>query len=182
MRNFPGTPGTFLGLFLRMAQFTFAAGSVASMITTTRFFNLTAFCYSGGFQLYLDSLSTSMFFSRVDLGYLRLTTHLITLMGLQFIWSFTLALVDAYALVKKIFPFNPILVCRIAVGDWVTAILSLSAASASAAITVLYFHDVGHCHLGHECHKYQISVALAFMSWISTSISALIMLWLVASE
>ncbi|XP_057433639.1 CASP-like protein 5B3 isoform X2 [Lotus japonicus] len=152
MRNFPGTPGTFLGLFLRMAQFTFAAGSVASMITTTRFFNLTAFC------------------------------HLITLMGLQFIWSFTLALVDAYALVKKIFPFNPILVCRIAVGDWVTAILSLSAASASAAITVLYFHDVGHCHLGHECHKYQISVALAFMSWISTSISALIMLWLVASE
>jgi len=62
-----------------------------------------------------------------------------------------------------------------------TATLSLAAASASAGITVLYFHDLGHCHFGEECQKYQISVALAFLSWISTSISSLIMLWLLAA-
>ncbi|XP_006605765.1 CASP-like protein 5B3 isoform X2 [Glycine soja] len=131
MKDFCGTPGTVLGLVLRMSQFVFAAGSIASMATTISFFNLTAFCY------------------------------LIASMGLQIIWSFVLALMDLYALL--------------------TATLSLAAASASAGITVLYFHDLGHCHFGEECQKYQISVALAFLSWISTSISSLIMLWLLAA-
>jgi len=63
----------------------------------------------------------------------------------------------------------------------VTATISLAAASASAGLTVLYFHDMGHCHFGEECQKYQISVAFAFMSWISISISSLIMLWLLAA-
>ncbi|XP_028183200.1 CASP-like protein 5B3 isoform X2 [Glycine soja] len=140
MKDFSGTPGTVLGLVLRMSQFIFAAGSIASMATTTSFFNLTAFCY------------------------------LIASMGLQIIWSFVLALMDLYALVRKKVLLNP-----------VTATLSLAAASASAGITVLYFHDLGHCHFGEECQKYQISVAFAFLSWISTSISSLIMLWLLAA-
>ncbi|KAH1136137.1 hypothetical protein GLYMA_10G007400v4 [Glycine max] len=140
MKDFSGTPGTVLGLVLRISQFIFAAGSIASMATTTSFFNLTAFCY------------------------------LIASMGLQIIWSFVLALMDLYALVRKKVLLNP-----------VTATLSLAAASASAGITVLYFHDLGHCHFGEECQKYQISVAFAFLSWISTSISSLIMLWLLAA-
>ena len=140
MKDFPGTPGTGLGLALRISQFVFAAGSIASMATTPSFFNFTAFCY------------------------------LIASMGLQIIWSFVLALMDLYALVRKKVLLNP-----------VTATLSLAAASASAGITVLYFHDLGHCHFGEECQKYQISVAFAFLSWISTSISSLIMLWLLAA-
>ncbi|CAJ2673822.1 unnamed protein product [Trifolium pratense] len=135
MKNFSGTPGTFLGMILRIAQFSFAAGSIASIATTPSFFNFTAFCY------------------------------LIASMALQIIWSFALALLDAYALVRK----------------KVTATLSLAAASASAGITVLYFHDMGNCNFGEECQKYQISVAFAFMSWISISISSLIMLWLLAA-
>lgn len=43
MKDFCGTPGTVLGLVLRMSQFVFAAGSIASMATTISFFNLTAF-------------------------------------------------------------------------------------------------------------------------------------------
>ncbi|KAJ4826129.1 hypothetical protein Tsubulata_021876 [Turnera subulata] len=64
----------------------------------------------------------------------------------------------------------------------VTAILSLAAASSSAGITVLYFHDLGRCNFEVECQKYQMSVALAFLNWITISTSSLIMLWLLASE
>ncbi|XP_047156154.1 CASP-like protein 5B3 isoform X2 [Vigna umbellata] len=142
MRDFPGTPGTVLGLALRISQFVFAAGSIASMATTSSFFNFTAFCY------------------------------LIASMGLQVIWSFVLSLLDAYALVNKKVLHNAVLV---------TATLSLAAASSSAGITILYFNDLGHCHFGEECQKYQISVALAFFSWLPISISSLIMLWLLAA-
>lgn len=45
MKDFAGTPGTLTGLALRIAQFMFAAGSIASMATTSSFFNFTAFWY-----------------------------------------------------------------------------------------------------------------------------------------
>lgn len=45
MRVFAGTPGTATGLFLRIAQCIFAAGSIASMASTHSFFNFTAFWY-----------------------------------------------------------------------------------------------------------------------------------------
>ncbi|CAI8603052.1 unnamed protein product [Vicia faba] len=151
MKDFPGTPGTLFGLALRISQFVFAAGSIASMATTPNFFNITAFCY------------------------------LIAAMGLQTIWSFVLALLDAYAVARKKVLHNPVLVSLYLVGDWVTATLSLAAACSSAGITVLYFNDLGHCHFGKECRKYQISVACAFLSWIPISISSLIMLWLLAA-
>ncbi|BAT96615.1 CASP-like protein 5B3 [Vigna umbellata] len=150
--NCCGAPGSVLALVLRMTQFTFAAGSIASMATTSRFFNLTAFCY------------------------------LIASMGLQIIWSFLLALLDLFSLVRKQSLLSPVLISLFVVGDWVTATLSLAAASASAGITVLYFHDLGHCHFGEECQKYQVSVALAFLSWFSTSLSSVIMFWLLAGR
>ncbi|XP_022748987.1 CASP-like protein 5B3 isoform X1 [Durio zibethinus] len=151
MRAFPGSPGTLTSLFLRIVQCVFAAGSIASMATTTSFFNFTAFCY------------------------------LIASMGLQVVWSFALALLDGIALVKKKVLHNPILVSLFVVGDWVTATLSLAAASSSAGIAVLYFNDLGNCKFGEECQKYQLSVAFAFLGWIAISISSLIMLWLLAA-
>ncbi|KMT16649.1 hypothetical protein BVRB_3g049350 [Beta vulgaris subsp. vulgaris] len=151
MKDFAGTPGTLTGLALRIAQFMFAAGSIASMATTSSFFNFTAFCY------------------------------LIASMGLQVIWSFGLALMDAYALAKKRVLHNPILVSLFVIGDWVTATLSLAAASASAGITVLYFHDIGGCTIVAECFKYQIAVAFAFLSWLAVFTSSLIMFWLLAA-
>ncbi|XVF66507.1 hypothetical protein PTKIN_Ptkin10aG0041800 [Pterospermum kingtungense] len=151
MRVFPGSPGTLTSLLLRIAQCVFAAGSIASMATTTSFFKSTAFCY------------------------------LIASMGLQVVWSFGLALLDGIALVKKMPLYNPVLVSLFVVGDWVTAALSLAAASASAGIAVLYFNDMGSCKLGVECQKYQLSIALAFLGWVAISISSLIMLWLLAA-
>ncbi|KAL4590555.1 hypothetical protein LXL04_003487 [Taraxacum kok-saghyz] len=150
MRNFAGTPGTVTALILRLLQCLFAAASVASMATTKSFFNFTAFSY------------------------------LIASMGLQVIWSFGLAFLDACALANKKVLHNPGLLSLFVVGDWVTATLSLAAASSSAGITVLYFSDLGGCGFGQECQKYQLAVALAFMSWISIGISSLIMLWTLA--
>ncbi|XP_021606771.1 CASP-like protein 5B3 isoform X2 [Manihot esculenta] len=121
MKDFAGTPGTLTALALRISQCIFAAGSITAMATTTNFFNFTAFCY------------------------------LIASMGLQVIWSFGLALIDAYALMKKKVLHNSILVSLFVVGDWVTALLSLAAASASAGITVLLFHDIGPCTYLSEC-------------------------------
>ncbi|KAI5649495.1 hypothetical protein M9H77_35500 [Catharanthus roseus] len=152
MKDFAGTPGTLTGLFLRMAQCCFAAGSIASMVTTKTFFSITAFCY------------------------------LIASMGLQLVWSFGLASLDAYALVRKKILHNPVLVSLFVVGDWVTATLSLAAAASSAGVTVLYFGDLGGCSFGEECTKFQMAVALAFLSWITIAISSLIMFWLLAAS
>lgn len=129
-------------------------------------------------------------------------------MGLQAIWSFCLAFLDACALVKKKVLHNPGVVSLFVVGDWVsfnnknlirvlfmsfiltcwtlnhlqvTATLSLAAASSSAGITILYFNDLGSCGFGQECQKYQLAVVLAFMSWITISISSLIMFWTLAA-
>ncbi|CAK9160076.1 unnamed protein product [Ilex paraguariensis] len=151
MKDFAGTPGTVTGFILRMSQCLFAVGSIASMATTKTFFNFTAFCY------------------------------LIASMGLLVIWSFGLAFLDAYALAKKKVLHNPVLVSLFVVGDWVTATLSLAGAASSAGITVLYFSDLGDCGFGEECQKYQMAVALAFLSWITIAISSLIMFWIWAA-
>ncbi|GAB4843183.1 hypothetical protein Ancab_013154 [Ancistrocladus abbreviatus] len=90
MGGFAGAPGTPTGLALRVAQCVFAAGSVAFIATTPRFTAITAFtafCY----------LAASM--------------------DLQAIWSLGLALLDAYALVKKKDICFPVLVSLFVVGD-----------------------------------------------------------------
>lgn len=47
-------------------------------------------------------------------------SYLIASMGLQVIWSFVLALLDAYSLMKKKALHNPVLVSLFVVGDWVS--------------------------------------------------------------
>ncbi|KAK9905430.1 hypothetical protein M0R45_000154 [Rubus argutus] len=88
MKDFPGTPGTLTGLLLRISQFVFAAGSIASMASTSSFFSFTAFCY------------------------------LIASMGLQVIWSFCVGIVRCIFLDEKKALHNPVLVSLFVVGDW----------------------------------------------------------------
>ncbi|XP_058752668.1 CASP-like protein 5B3 [Vicia villosa] len=135
MKDFSGTPGTFLGLILRMSQLIFAAASIASIATVTSpsFSNFTAFCF-------------------------------LCVSSVLIVWSFVLALLDAYALVRKKILLNPSSIGILTIGDWGKSTYSLAAASASAGIPIFYFNDTGHCHFGEECRKYHISVAFAFMS------------------
>ncbi|KAL9267896.1 CASP-like protein [Drosera capensis] len=151
MRAFAGTPGTLSALLLRVSQCTFAACSLVCMVTTPRFSNVTAFCY------------------------------LIASMGVLSIWSLGLACLDAYAMTRTKDFRSPAFVSILVVGDWLTGMLSLSAASASAGVAVLLFHDLDDQGLTPGYYKYQLSVSLAFLSWISIHASSLIMLWLLAA-
>nr|GMD43426.1 CASP-like protein 5B2 [Ipomoea batatas] len=104
-------------------------------------------------------------------------------MGLQVLWSFGLACLDAYALKIKRDICSPVLVSLFVVGDWVTSTLSLAAACASAGIAVLYAKDLKFCndpaHL--PCVKFELSAVLAFITWFLIAISSHVMFWILAS-
>ncbi|OVA17782.1 Uncharacterized protein family UPF0497 [Macleaya cordata] len=152
MKNLIGGPGTVSGLLLRIGQCLFAAASIGAMVTAIEFSSYTAYCY------------------------------LVASMGLQVLWSLGLACLDVYALRIKRDLQNPVLVSLFAVGDWVTSFLSLAAACSSAGVTVLYARDLGFCKTQHiPCSRFQISVALAFITWFLVSISSLVMFWLLGS-
>ncbi|WCJ19678.1 CASP-like protein 5B2 [Euphorbia peplus] len=153
MKDLFGSPGRASGLGLRVGQFVFAAASIGVMVSARGFFNSTAFCY------------------------------LIASMGLQVLWSFGLACLDLHALRSKRNLQNPVLVSLFVVGDWVTSILSLAAACASAGVTVLYTKDLHYCKSPpfFPCIRFQVSIALAFISWLLLAISSHVMFWLLAN-
>ncbi|CAI9783284.1 unnamed protein product [Fraxinus pennsylvanica] len=99
----------------RILQCIFAAGSIGVMVSVHGFSNFTAFCC------------------------------LIASMGLQLLWSFGLACLDAYASWIKKDLCNPVSASLFVVGDWVTATLSLAAACSSAGVAVLYRRDLKFC-------------------------------------
>ncbi|KAI5670599.1 hypothetical protein M9H77_10963 [Catharanthus roseus] len=153
MKELFGSPGKASGLCLRIGQCLFAAASLGVMASASGFSTATAFCY------------------------------LIASMGLQLLWSFGLACFDIHALRLKRDLHNHVFVSLFVVGDWVTAMLSLAAACSSAGVIVLLLKDTNICRLDAKlsCNKYQISVALAFVSWFLLGISSYVMLWLAAS-
>uniref|UniRef100_A0A0D6QRQ2 CASP-like protein n=1 Tax=Araucaria cunninghamii TaxID=56994 RepID=A0A0D6QRQ2_ARACU len=107
--------------------------------------------------------------------------YLVAAMALQFLWSFMLATLDIYALLIKRGLRNSVLLSLFVVGDWVTATLSLAAACSTAGVTVLFDNDLSYCDQIH-CHRYQLSAAMAFLSWLLVGISSLLTFWLLASE
>ncbi|XP_042511427.1 CASP-like protein 5B1 [Macadamia integrifolia] len=153
MKTYFGSPGTVSGLILRMGQCFCAAASIGTMASANKFNNYTAFCY------------------------------LIASMALQVLWSMGLACLDIYALTMKRDLQNSLLVSLFVVGDWVTASLSLAAACSSAGVTVLFTRDLDFCRVQPHisCGRFQISVALAFITWFFIAVSSLVMFWLVAS-
>ncbi|XP_020275487.1 CASP-like protein 5B3 isoform X2 [Asparagus officinalis] len=100
--------------------------------------------------------------------------YLIASMGLQVLWSLGLACLDVYALRIKRDLHNPVLV---------TATLSLAAACSSAGVTVLFIRDVDFCRTYTQiaCGMYEISIVLAFITWLFIAMSSVVMFWLLAS-
>lgn len=153
MKELVGSPGTVSGLMLRIGQCGFAAAAIGAMTSAAGFSSYTAFCY------------------------------LIASMGLQMLWSFGLACLDAYALRRKRDLQNPVLVSLFVVGDWVTAMLSLAAACSSAGVVVLYAKDLNFCRPQNNlaCHSFEVSVILAFITWLLIAVSSHVMFWILAS-
>ncbi|ESR42414.1 CASP-like protein 5B2 [Citrus sinensis] len=153
MKELVGSPGTVSGLMLRIGQCGFAAAAIGAMTSAAGFSSYTAFCY------------------------------LIASMGLQMLWSFGLACLDIYALRRKRDLQNPVLVSLFVVGDWVTAMLSLAAACSSAGVVVLYAKDLNFCMPQNNlaCHSFEVSVILAFITWLLIALSSHVMFWILAS-
>ncbi|KAK6943823.1 Casparian strip membrane protein domain [Dillenia turbinata] len=87
MKDIEGMPGTRGGLLLRFCQFVCAVISLVVMGTTNDFPSVTAFCY------------------------------LVAAVSLQSLWSFSLAVIDIYALLVKRSLRNPKVVSFFAFGD-----------------------------------------------------------------
>lgn len=151
MEDIQGLPGTIGGLALRLCQFVFALISLCVMTTTSDFTSVTAFCY------------------------------LVAAVGLQSLWSLSLASVDIYCLSVR----RRLGKCRVvsvfAIGDGITSTLTFAAACSSAGITVLIGNDLNKCALNH-CTRFETATAMAFLSWFMVSPSFLMNFWSLASK
>uniref|UniRef100_A0A7N0ZTY9 CASP-like protein n=1 Tax=Kalanchoe fedtschenkoi TaxID=63787 RepID=A0A7N0ZTY9_KALFE len=151
MAEVPGSVGTRAGLSLRLGQTSFSCASLLFMSLGIEFYSYTAFCY------------------------------LVTIMGLVIPWSFTLAMVDAYSVYLRCPQRQPGILFIIFVGDWVLSMLTLAAACSTASVADLLVHsDTAYCPPTF-CGRYQISAAMAFMSWLLSFACCLFNLWLLPS-
>ncbi|KAI3448066.1 hypothetical protein Pfo_004731 [Paulownia fortunei] len=151
MKYVPGSIGTSASIALRLGQAIFSASSIFFMSLGVGFYSYTAFCF------------------------------LVTIMGLVIPWSFTLAILDGYSILAR-FPIRQSGILQVIIlGDSVLSILTLAAASSTASIVDLLLKaDVSFCP-PRICSRFQISAAMAFLSWFLSLTSSLSNLWLLPS-
>ncbi|XVE94099.1 hypothetical protein REPUB_Repub01dG0251800 [Reevesia pubescens] len=146
-RVVPGSVGTSANFSLRLGQTLFSSASFLLMSLGVEFYSYSAFCY------------------------------LVTIMGLVIPWSFTLALVDAYSVVVKCHVRQPGILLMIAAGDWVLSVLTLGAACSTASVVDLLLHSGGSYCPPKCCSRYQMSAAMAFLTWFLSLASAFLNIW-----
>ncbi|GKU94627.1 hypothetical protein SLEP1_g8090 [Rubroshorea leprosula] len=151
MEQVPGAFGTSASLALRFGQTLFSSASLLFMCFQVEFYSYTAFSY------------------------------LVTVMGLVAPWSFLLALVDAYSVFIRCLTRQQRVVSIIVMGDFVLSFLSLAAASSTASVTSI-LHEAGplYCPVP-ICSRFELSAAMAFLSWFLSFSSVLFNLWLLPS-
>ncbi|XP_044490591.1 CASP-like protein 5C1 [Mangifera indica] len=147
----PGSVGTSASFSLRLGQTIFSSASLLFMSLGVEFYSYTSFCY------------------------------LVTIMGLVIPWSFTLAIVDGYSVLMKRPVRQAGILLIIVAGDWVLSILTLAAACSTASVVDLLLQADGAYCPPEFCSRYQISAAMAFLTWFLSSASSLFNLWLIPS-
>lgn len=152
--EYPGALGTSASLALRLGQALFSVTSLLFMCFHIQFYSYTSFCF------------------------------LVTIMGLVIPWSLTLAVVDAFSIFVKRPPRQVAIMSVVTIGDWVLSFLSLAAACSAASVTDILITS-GHSNVnlcaGKLCIRYQLSAAMAFLSWCLSLASSLCNLWLLPS-
>ncbi|XAR72850.1 hypothetical protein NMG60_11019628 [Bertholletia excelsa] len=151
MDELPGSVGTSASFALRLGQTLFSSASLLFMSLGVEFYSYTSFCF------------------------------LVTIMGLVIPWSFTLALVDGYSVLVKCPLRQHGMLLIVVVGDWVLSILTLAAACSTASVVDLLLKANSPYLPQKFCSRYQISAAMAFLSWFLSLASALFNLWLLPS-
>ncbi|CAI9263371.1 CASP-like protein 5C1 [Lactuca sativa] len=148
----PGAIGTSASLALRLGQTVFSVASLLFMCVGVEFYAYTSFCF------------------------------LVTIKGLTIPWSLTLAMVDAFSVFVKRPSRQIQIVSIIVIGDWVLSFLSLAAACSTASVADFMITEAGAFFCGRKlCSRYQLSAAMAFLSWCLSIASALFNLWLLPS-
>ncbi|KAG6415009.1 hypothetical protein SASPL_122408 [Salvia splendens] len=152
MKSVPGSLGTAASIALRFGQVIFSSSSIVFMSLGVGFYSYTAFwmflCFS------------------------------VTIMGLAIPWSFTLAILDGYSILTKFPVHQSGIFMVIIIGDLVLSFLTLAAASSTASLVDLLLKaDVSFCP-PRLCSRYQISAAMAFLSWFLLLVSSLFNIWL----
>uniref|UniRef100_A0ACD5XQX5 Uncharacterized protein n=1 Tax=Avena sativa TaxID=4498 RepID=A0ACD5XQX5_AVESA len=153
MKLIVGSPGTWSSMALRVSQCVFAAASLCTMATAFGNSNYSAFAY------------------------------MITTLILQLSWSLVLACVDIFSIRNKKDIHNRALVTIIVLGDWITAVLVFTGASASASVTILFTRDVNFCRVYSQlaCGQFVLSIVLAFILWLLDAASSFSGFWLLVS-
>ncbi|MFS7974070.1 putative casparian strip membrane protein [Helianthus anomalus] len=150
--EFPGAVGTSASLALRLGQAIFSVASLLFMCVGVEFYAYTSFCF------------------------------LVTIKGLTIPWSLTLAMVDAFSVFVKRPSRQLQIVSIIVIGDWVLSFLSLAAACSTASVADFMITEASAFFCGKKlCSRYQLSAAMAFLSWCLSTGSALFNLWLLPS-
>lgn len=126
--------------------------------------------------------SASLLFMCLDVQFYSFTSfcYLVTVMGLVIPWSMTLIVVDAYSVFIRCLRRQPRILLVIIVGDLVLSFLLLAAASSTASVTDLLLDADRYCR-AKPCSRYQLSAAMAFLSWFLSLASSLFNLWLLPS-
>ncbi|KAI5581639.1 hypothetical protein BDE02_07G031000 [Populus trichocarpa] len=144
----PGAMGSSGSLALRFGQTCFSCASLLLMCLDVEFYSYTTFCF------------------------------LVTVMGLVIPWSLVLVLADAYSVFVKSLDLQRRNLLMIIIGDLVLSFLSLAAACSTAGVADLLL-DVGKSFCPEKlCSRYQLSAAMAFLSWFLSFSSSLFNLWL----
>ncbi|CAA0840896.1 CASP-like protein 5C2 [Striga hermonthica] len=105
---------------------------------------------------------------------------LVTIMGLVIPWSLTLAVVDVFSIFVKRPAGQRGVLSIVVIGDWALSFLSLAASCSTASVTSLLLVSEGFCD-AKLCTRYQLSSAMAFLSWFLSLASSLFNLWLLPS-
>ncbi|KAJ6907377.1 hypothetical protein NC651_017932 [Populus alba x Populus x berolinensis] len=149
----PGAMGSSGSLALRFGQTCFSCASLLFMCLDIEFYSYTTFWH---------------FF----------VSFLVTVMGLVIPWSLVLVLADAYSVFVKSLDLQRRNLLMIIIGDLVLSFLSLAAACSTASVADLLL-DVGKSFCPAKlCSRYQLSAAMAFLSWFLSFSSSLFNLWL----
>ncbi|KAK6116194.1 hypothetical protein DH2020_050067 [Rehmannia glutinosa] len=98
---------------------------------------------------------------------------LVTIMGLVIPWSLTLAVVDVFSVFIKRPARQRGILSIVVIGDWLRLVRT-------ASVTSLLLASEGFCD-AKLCTRYQLSAAMAFLSWFLSLSSSLFNLWLLPS-
>ncbi|KAK4416265.1 CASP-like protein 5C1 [Sesamum alatum] len=124
----------------------------------------------------------SLLFMCLDVEFYSYTAFcfLVTIMGLVIPWSLTLAVVDVFSVFIRRPSRQRGILSIVVIGDWVLSFLSLAASCSTASVSSLLLASEGFC-IGKLCTRYQLSAAMAFLSWFLSLSSSLFNLWLLPS-